>query len=154
MRLVLLLALLSVAGAAAAAEEKDSFSLVASFSGGSFFWTLENATEKNPTLVVPPNATVRVRIVNEGAQVHNFVVAGQPPSAYVSEEVPVVEHSFQAPASGYVEYYCQPHRAANMWGYVLVAGSEAPARDETPALGLVATALALGAAALVARRRA
>lgn len=146
----LAIVLLLAGGALAQGEGSGSFTLVGHLSGGAYFWTLENATVRNPDLVVPPHATVHVRVLNDGASVHNLQVDGFPPSGYVSVDNPETQYSFAAPASGVIDYWCQPHKSVGMAGRVVVAGTDVEPR-ETAGVGALGALLVVVLAALRTR---
>ena len=103
-----------------AAQPATQFTLVAHQEGSSYYFTLEGGTQRNPTLVVPPNAQITVTLKGGGG-VHNVQVQGQPASDYVNAEGDEVTYTFTSPASGTVQYWCVPHRTAGMVGQVRVA---------------------------------
>lgn len=140
--LLLLLFLPSVA----AEEGRTAFTLVGNAASR---FVLDGVSD--PELVVPPNATIVLTLVQQGSLPHNVKVGDGPASAVTKGEGDSVQLTFTAPASGHVEYVCTLH-GATMRGWVRVAGSP-PVEKEAPEAGLPLVALALAGAALLAARR-
>lgn len=105
-----------------AAQPATEFTLVSYQQGSSFYFTLEGQTQRDPTLVVPPNAQITITLKNGGG-VHNVQVTGQPASDYVNAEGDVVTYTFTSPASGTLEYWCVPHKRDGMGGRIQVAAA-------------------------------
>lgn len=151
----ILLMLLPLAHAQDADESgRTSFTLYAHAQGDRYWWSLDGDDARNPTLVVAPNETITVRVLNVDDAVHNLVVEELGRSDYVDDAGEQTKVTFTAPAEGVFDYYCEPHRAYGMRGLVRVAGTPAP-DDEipAPAFALVVGAWALAAGFSSIRRR-
>lgn len=152
---------LSVAIAAlpAGAQGQTSFTLQTNNEGGGGYYTLEGETAKNPTLNVAPGQTITITLKGADNGFHNFCVTGASPecSEYVESGADTKTFTFAAPASGTVEYFCQPHKGAGMKGTINAGGSTTENNGgepkDTPGFELVGALVALAAVALVVARR-
>lgn len=148
---------LALAALPAFAQEtgETSFTLIAANEGGSYIWNDESGA-RNPTLTVPASTqvTITARQGETDGIPHNIKVGTERPSENFADEGESVQYTFTSPATGTVDYVCEIH-PTTMKGTVRVAGSGGDeGGNDSPALGLVGTMVALlGAALLVLRRR-
>lgn len=146
----------------AGAQGQTSFTIQTNNEASSGYFTLEGETAKNPTLNVAPGAMITITLKGVDDGFHNFCVDGAEPkcSEYVESGADTQTFMFTAPASGKVEYFCQPHRGAGMKGTVNAASATATPENvggetnDTPGFELAGALVALaGVALIVARRR-
>lgn len=160
---LLLGGLLLATATAQAQTGQTSFTLVGHGDAG-YYFTLEGATEKNPTLVVPANTQITITLKGAGTDSHNVCFnansacsTGGDGSGYVTGEAETATLTFNSGATG-GDYWCLPHKGSGMAGKVQVAGATTtPPTDggnKSPGLEVAGVAVALvGAAVLLAQRR-
>lgn len=150
-------ALLAAVPAQAQESGQTSFTLVTNAEGGTYYFTLEGQTARNPDLVVPANTEITVTIKGTDDNVHNVCfVESTKCSQYVQAEGETQTLTFNSGANGGI-YFCAPHKAAGMQGNVRIAGSTTTPtggdQNKSPGVELVGVALAALGAALVLRRK-
>jgi plastocyanin len=139
---------------------KTSFDLETHATGGAYFFTLQGATDHNPTLTVPANTQITVTIHNTGgadATAHNFCDSYDSKcSEYVSADGDTQTLKFTSGA-GSGTYWCLPHKSSGMTGSFQIEGQQATSTPATtkgsPGFELVGLAVALAGVALLLRRK-
>lgn len=120
--------------------------------GDQYWFKLQDASEKNPTLTIPPGARVEVTLKNVAHVGHNIRFDDP-----INRALPILDPGRQdtltfdvpANASGRSGYWCEPHRSFGMQGEI-AWGAEESRRTPSP---WVAAVLAVSMAALLPRTR-
>lgn len=104
---------------AAAQGGEVAFTLETHTEGAGGYFTLEGETQRNPTLRVPAGATVTITIKGTDDGVHNFCLKdAKTCTDYLQAAGDTQTLTFTAPASGSIQYFCLPHKAAGMTGQI------------------------------------
>ena len=112
-----------------------AIALEAHTTGGSGYFTLAGESARNPTLRVAPGQEVTVTLTGMDDGVHNFCIGAGQCTAFVTSAGDSATFTFTAPATGTLEYYCQPHRSGGMKGSLAVGDAGAAPGGESPGEG-------------------
>jgi len=121
-----------------------SFTIIGHDDGGTYYWTLEGDSARNPTITVQPDADITVTVKNSGSTPHNFGVGDDKKgSDYVNSPSDTATYTFHSGAEGAsVKYFCVPHGPSGMTGTIKFAKEVAP--KAAPSAGGTSGALGTG----------